>query len=261
MGSQVVITAEGVLVRARAEDSGMHAHRALQLVWAPEAPFRLETDDQRVEVDWAVIEPMRRHRISGHGQALVHLFLDPGLGHLRRWLRSGQTRAPDEMLQQRLRAWSDEPEAVAGVGRKDESGSDPDLISAWRAHSLPGLVDGVPGDARIRTAARLIENTPTDIHWHHRQLAAQVHLSPSRFQALFRAHTGQSVQQFVLWQRLLMGLRRLGAGDSVTAAAQTCGFSDSAHFSRSFRRILGAAPSEIRLLNKAPADDCGNWSG
>lgn len=249
MSSQVAITTEGVLVRARAADSGTHAHRALQLVWAVETAFRLDLDDRCLKGDWAVIEPMRRHRIRGEGQTLIHLFLDPGHGHYRRWLRSQQPRPPDAVLRRRLRAWSDEALDAEGSA---------ELIRAWRAQSLPGLADGAFTDARIGSAARMIEEAPADTDWHHRQLAAQVHLSPSRFQALFRAHTGQSVQQFVLWQRLLLGLRRLGAGDNVTMAAQACGFSDSAHFSRSFRRVLGAAPSEIRLMQEVTAGKSAN---
>lgn len=252
MGSEVMITAHGVLVRARAGDSGMHAHRALQLVWTAEAPFQLDLDDQRITTHWAVIEPMLRHRIAGDGQVLVHLFLDPGQGHYRRWLRRAHPRPPDPSLQQRLRAWSENP---------PDSADSNALIRAWRAHSFPGLSDGECTDARIRAAAQMIEDMPAETDWHHRQLAALVHLSPSRFQALFRAHTGLSVQQYVLWQRLLLGLRRLGAGDSVTTAAHACGFSDSAHFSRSFRRILGAAPSEIRLPQGAAIGPSGNWSG
>jgi AraC-like DNA-binding protein len=51
----------------------------------------------------------------------------------------------------------------------------------------------------------------------------------------------------VLWRRLLLAVQRLEGGDSVTAAAHAAGFADAAHLSRSFRKVIGAAPSELRL--------------
>ncbi len=39
-------------------------------------------------------------------------------------------------------------------------------------------------------------------------------------------------------------------GASVTSAAYRAGFSDSAHLTRTFRRMLGATPSELTLLKR-----------
>lgn len=77
------------------------------------------------------------------------------------------------------------------------------------------------------------------------QLANTVHLSPSRLRHLFKQQIGLSLQQYLLWQRLLHAMQAGAAGMSLTEAAHSAGFADSAHLSRTFRRTFGLTPSEI----------------
>ena len=62
---------------------------------------------------------------------------------------------------------------------------------------------------------------------------------------LFREATGLPVRNYLLWRRLLEATARLQAGEGVTATAHATGFADAAHLSRSFRRMIGAAPSSL----------------
>ena len=71
-------------------------------------------------------------------------------------------------------------------------------------------------------------------------------LSSSRLQHRFRQHTGLPIRAFLLWWRLLLALRAVSAGASLSAAAQDAGFADAAHCTRTFRRHFGIAPSELR---------------
>lgn len=240
MPLQCHLLAGTVLVLGRAQDSGRHAHRSAQLVLALEAPFRLDLGEHaEADCTWAVIAPQCSHRIRGDGQRIAHLFVDPGPQHWQRWLQNGGVvRPPDADLRDALRAAT-----AARLARPAAEA----LARRWRQHSLPGLVDGVPGDPRIARAVALIDRDPLQPELGHRQLAAQVHVSASRFLALFRAQVGLPVRNYLLWRRLLLAVELLESGLAVTAAAHAAGFADAAHLSRSFRRILGAAPSEIRL--------------
>jgi AraC-like DNA-binding protein len=76
-------------------------------------------------------------------------------------------------------------------------------------------------------------------------LAAAVGLSPSRFRHLFVQEVGTTYRRFVLWLRLYAAMRRLGDARTLTEAAHDAGFADSAHLSRSFRRMFGIAPSAV----------------
>jgi AraC-like DNA-binding protein len=75
-------------------------------------------------------------------------------------------------------------------------------------------------------------------------------LSPSRFMHAFTESIGVPVRPYILWIRLQRAACDLMHGASVTSAAHQAGFSDSAHLTRTFRRMLGATPSDLALLNR-----------
>lgn len=79
-------------------------------------------------------------------------------------------------------------------------------------------------------------------------LAAAVHLSQDRFLHLFKQQTGAPLRQYVLWQRLAAAIQIFVAGKSIKEAAYEAGFSDPAHFSRSFQQMFGALPSSYTAL-------------
>ena len=78
-------------------------------------------------------------------------------------------------------------------------------------------------------------------------IAAGVGLSPRYINELFAAE-GSSLMRHVWEQRLRKSRDRLLAGESCSLAelAWRCGFADSAHFSRAFKRRFGAPPREFR---------------
>jgi AraC-like DNA-binding protein len=77
------------------------------------------------------------------------------------------------------------------------------------------------------------------------EAAAQAHLSASRFRHLFVAQTGISFRAYLLWARVESAIGTAIAGESWTAAAQSAGFADSAHLSRTCRRMFGIAPAML----------------
>jgi len=78
-------------------------------------------------------------------------------------------------------------------------------------------------------------------------LAHAVHSSPFHLARLFRRETGLSLHQYRLRLRLCAALERLVEGEQdLTRLALELGFSSHAHFSDTFRRALGLAPSACR---------------
>lgn len=75
------------------------------------------------------------------------------------------------------------------------------------------------------------------------ELAAQVGLSPSRFQHLFTQQVGVPFRRYRGWNRMRQAIREIIRGHNFTTAAHATGFTDSAHFSHEFHKIFGAAPT------------------
>jgi AraC-like DNA-binding protein len=77
------------------------------------------------------------------------------------------------------------------------------------------------------------------------KLAGIAGLSQSRLMHAFTESLGIALRPYILWLRVQRACGELSNGASVTEAAVHAGFSDAAHLSRTFRRMLGTTPSEI----------------
>jgi len=81
-------------------------------------------------------------------------------------------------------------------------------------------------------------------------LAAVSGLSPSRFMHVFTESVGVPLRPYILWLRLQRGACELMNGATATEAAQIAGFSDGAHLTRTFRRMLGTTPTDLALRRR-----------
>lgn len=78
-------------------------------------------------------------------------------------------------------------------------------------------------------------------------LASHVNLSVPRLVQIFKKQTGVPMRRYRLWHRLYVTAVCMGKGDSLTDAALTAGFTDSAHFSHTFKSMLGMTASTMLL--------------
>jgi AraC-like DNA-binding protein len=75
-------------------------------------------------------------------------------------------------------------------------------------------------------------------------------LSQSRFMHVFTESVGVPLRPYILWLRLQRASCELMNGASATAAAHSAGFSDAAHLTRTFRRMLGMTPTDLALRKR-----------
>ncbi len=226
----------------------VHAHHAVQVALALEGRFRFQSPADGVWLDCAgaVIASNRAHAFDGRNAPLLaHVFVEP-------------QSPPGRVLLQRFEAEHgicllDGALVEVAAGRLSAcyraSRKPADLITAAR-EVIRTLTDGLgapqPADPRILLAleylrANLGESVSLE------RVAAVVHLSASRFRHLFVHEMGLAFRHYVLWLRLTRAVEAFAAGESLTTAAYRAGFADSAHLSRTFRRMYGIAAGTLRL--------------
>ena len=221
-----------------------HAHHAIQITLSLGGRFRLDDGGPEVSGDAVAVAPDATHVFEAEGLVAM-LFVEPESRTGRaiaKALFDGRSLAPmppamlgdfGSRIAESFRGVRRDDSALAGLGR-------------GLAAQLAGSVVAAEPDARVRRM----------IAWAARQLDGPVSLadvgavgglSPSRLRHLFVEQTGLAFRTYLLWLRLTRALESLAAGASLTQSAHEAGFADSAHFSRTFRRMFGVAPASLRM--------------
>lgn len=220
-----------------------HAHHVIQLSFALTGRVDFDVDAGQVGGDAVAIAPDAPHTFEGTG-LVAHLFVDPdgqaGRAILR-GLLANRPSVPIERsrlgdLPERLRTTYEEPghcdDDLRALGR--------DLV----ARLVGQCARAERADPRIAKllpwlTARLDQAVSLD------DVARVVGLSKGRTRHLFVEQTGLPFRTYLLWLRLERAVEMFAVGASLTEAAHGAGFADSAHLSRTFRRMFGIAASSL----------------
>jgi AraC family transcriptional regulator len=223
--------------------SDWHDHHALQIALALDGVcrFRGRDDGRWSEFKGAIVRSRRHHQFEAEGVTMAQQFIEPETveGRLLREryvddnspLPEAQRFAMVQLLADALRTDAETEE----------------MIAAARAATLLLARAGAPlaeGDARVDKAIAYIHahiNASITLD----EAAAAAALSPGRYRHLFVTHTGTSFRAYVLWTRLNAGIQFAMKGQSWAQAAHAVGFADSAHLTRTFRRMFGMNPAAL----------------
>ncbi len=125
------------------------------------------------------------------------------------------------------------------------------LIDVLKLTKAPTRKRGALAPWQLRRATAFIEaNCLRGIRLE--ELASLTGLSQSHFSHSFKASTGIAPHDWQMRARLERAKSMLLRSDQpLTAIAAESGFADHAHFSRVFRRYMGATPSRWRLIHKS----------
>jgi len=102
----------------------------------------------------------------------------------------------------------------------------------------------------VRRAKNIIlENKLPDISLS--SLAAALHISSSHLAREFKKITGNSIGKYIQELKIMQACEMLKNPQSeILTISKALGFSDQAHFTKSFKKIAGLTPHQYRLSNK-----------
>jgi len=216
--------------------SARHSHHCVQLVMVMQGKLRIRRCDSDA---WrtcgaALVCPDADHEVDASGKTLLVGFFDPeselGAALMER-IKDGIFRVParqvenwrlslgPELTQTRVERWA----------RKDLLNGGAVRIHPRVRRVLKYLRESLSrgGDVSLKT------------------LAGISGLSPFRLMHVFTESVGVPLRPYILWLRLQRASYELMNGKTATAAAHIAGFSDAAHLTRTFRRMLGTTPTDM----------------
>lgn len=113
-------------------------------------------------------------------------------------------------------------------------------LTGWLWRIAPGNQHEMEFPDWLQTALEQIERDP---EVSVAALSAQAHFSPAQFRRLWQHHLGQSPQQTLLSRRLERARAALERGElSLSAVAQSSGFTSTQTLTRAFKTEFGLAP-------------------
>ncbi|NEX91566.1 AraC family transcriptional regulator [Caulobacter sp. 17J65-9] len=221
-----------------------HAHHAVQLTLSFGDDFRFEADGRVVTGRAAMVASDVLHAFRAKGE-IAHLFVEPESRIGRALLAAFCAEAPVSLLPQAV--LQDAADALARAWR--DGAADDRLVELAKAAFgalAPAVEQASAPDARVREVIEWVsENVSEPLSL---EGAAEIAgLSPGRTRHLFVQETGVAFRSYVLWLRLMRAVRRYAEGAPLTEAAYDAGFADSAHLSRTFRRMFGTPASALRM--------------
>ena len=223
-----------------------HDHHAHQLALAldDELRFRAGPEGRWLSYRGAVVLSHSKHQFEVDGIRIAHLFVEPesraGRALVERYGREGVCSLPEEDA------------ATARVVLSDAWASGADAVQMIAAASQAlALLVGASTEPATSLDPRLAKAL-RHIRAHIRQpltlanVSSVAHLSESRFRHLFVADTGTSFRAYLLWLRINVAIEAVMAGATWTEAAHEAGFADSAHLTRTHKRMFGIEPTAVR---------------
>lgn len=216
----------------------MHKHHALQISVALGTPINIETADKVLISEKAIfIERNVGHKIIG--ETLQCIFLINPFSHLSQVFQHFKTGILEDKFQEKIQFLS-----LALLQQNMEQAQFISEIENY-IHQFQCAcdVDIHIEDKRIEKVYQTLLTSP-EVIFKAKEMANLCFLSEDRFLHLFKEQTGVTFRSTQLWNRLRLSVLSLHKS-TITEVAHQFGFSDSAHYSRSFKDCFGISPRLI----------------
>ena len=233
--------------RGPGSKSSLHAHHAMHLALALRGALRVRTSETEAWTTGAGVmtAPDARHAIDASDTEVLLVFFDPesAVGATLLPAANGALRTLTAEERDDLVVDAD-PSAILRAGGP-----------AYTRRLAAALGVATPAPRRVhpkvRRALRLLQ-TSSESERSLEALAEAVDLSPGRLMHVFTESIGIPLRPYLAWLKLQRAAGAIVAGQPLSSAAAAAGFVDAGHMTRTFRRMFGVSPSELRSAADQP---------
>lgn len=220
-----------------------HSHHAWQIMLTAETLGMVAVDGRHLDAHDVMIAPGSRHQIITPHRAVM-MFIDPSSLAGRR-LRTVPTLDAAPASVQRLPSLHHDVDSLLTARMPDRSQIESLVECAINAITDPSASHASTLHPSVNAALQILDDPAPDRSGASVDaIASRVGLSPSRLIHLFSDQVGTPIRSYARWLRLKRAASMVIAGKSITDAAHHAGFSDAAHFSRTFRSSFGLTPTQ-----------------
>jgi AraC family transcriptional regulator len=227
-------------------DTEFHAHHAVQVTLPLGGSFQLRSESRSLADAVLMVAPNTRHAICVQGTVAI-LFIEPesaaGRAAIHTWLPEGGMSVVADARVDELRL-----ELAAAVVAQADLPRQASRLGRALVNELAGRSEQAPRGLDIRVSKLIAWAASNLMHEVSLQAAPDlIGLSPERARHLFVEQTGLAFRTYVLWLRFMRALECIAAGTTLTESAHQAGFADSAHLSRTFRRMFGVSAASLTI--------------
>ena len=240
--SKIGFSKIGGIYLGRNTHTGFHQHHAITLIVSLGFPFKIGFKNGNQKSYKAILlQNDVAHKFIGSGnddELFIHIdpYTEWGLG-LRNSKNAFQPIEYETLLpvMDDVKIW---------ISQKESSEVHIERILKTTSILLSQGNKIIKIDYRVLNAIEYLRKHPLQ-NIKIEYVASVVGLSPSRFAHLFKEETGIAFRKFVRHLKLINSLEAMSHRKRLTNVAYDGGFSDQAHFTRTFKMAFGLLPSFI----------------
>lgn len=222
-------------------DNVLHRHYALQLTLASKSKFIIsDKDNNQTLYNTCFINSNIPHQFISEEISMV-ILINPisSIGHqLYRKYKEVQVTTLSEDLSQLSSSFDNYLDNRLTFGELIE-----EVFNLLMNYKCKCELENQVDDDRIYKAIQYLEEN-FDRIVSLEEIANISFLSKTRFLHLFKEKTNLNFRRYQLWNKLIKSLPYL-ENHSITETAHRFGFTDSSHYSRTFKETFGLAPKHL----------------
>lgn len=236
--SKLYITKGTAFFIGTINDTNFHIHHAIQITIGINNNFYIQTENESILTKSIIIKSNLKHKLIGENGIQAVLLLEPKstFGEIiSKYLENNQYRLIDTSKN------------ISEIVKSSINSKELNALTIIKTIFIClgiSINTQTNIDFRINKLLNIIDNN-YEKKISVNELANSVSISESRLQHIFKNQVGISIKKYLLWKRLIDGIGIITSGKDFTFASHEAGFSDSAHMSRTFKKMFGINLQDI----------------